>query len=253
MRQRSSVGVRALAARALERGATLLSRSLVEWHASANCSAPVTIVTRGRPITRRPEPRVDITMEVIMHAPCRQCPECLARRAAHWRMRALSETAEAKRTWFGTLTLSPHNHFIMLSRARARQSKNIDIDTLSPEAEFGFRHSEICRELTLYFKRLRKTGARLRYLVVAEAHKSGLPHYHLLIHEVDQDRQVKHKMLKDNWSLGFTKFNLVTDKNQAQYLCKYLAKDARARVRASLQYGYTVSNDSSSEDERVKL
>lgn len=95
-------------------------------------------------------------------------------------------------------------------------------------------------EITKYLKRVRKkSGAPLRYILVAEAHKSGLPHYHMLIHECDPSRQVRHKDLTAAWSWGFTRFKLVETSNTAWYVCKYLSKAQLARVRASVRYGLT--------------
>ena len=85
------------------------------------------------------------------------CEECLRLRAADWRMRAISEMREAGRTWFGTLTLAPEQHHIMLSRARQRLwSGGTDFDALSPHDQFMERMTEIGKEVTLYLKRVRK-------------------------------------------------------------------------------------------------
>ena len=167
------------------------------------------------------------------------CQQCLQLRSSEWRYRATSEMRESARTWFGTLTLRPEEHHKMVSRARQRLwSGGTDFDALSPHEQFMERMTEIGREVTLYLKRVRKeSGARVRYLLVAEAHKSGLPHLHILVHEVDVDRPVRHKTLAEQWKLGFTRFKLALDVKTASYVCKYISKALLARVRASLGYG----------------
>ena len=127
----------------------------------------------------------------------------------------------------------------MVSRARQRLwSGGTDFDALSPHDQFMERMTEIGREVTLYLKRVRKeSGARVRYLLVAEAHKSGLPHLHILVHEASPDKPVRHKTLEGQWKLGFTRFKLAHDVKTASYVCKYISKALLARVRASLRYG----------------
>lgn len=99
------------------------------------------------------------------------------------------------------------------------------------------------------------------YLLVAEEHRSertsttmvGRPHFHLLIHEpLPFELVAQHEyyttakgrvrvcdgaLLRAQWKLGFTQFELCRDERSASYLCKYLAKDAEWRVRSSLRYG----------------
>lgn len=127
----------------------------------------------------------------------------------------------------------------MVSRARQRLwSGGTDFDALSPHEQFMERMTEIGREVTLYLKRVRKeSGARVRYLLVAEAHKTGLPHLHILVHEASPDKPVRHKTLEGQWKLGFTRFKLAHDVKTASYVCKYISKALLARVRASLRYG----------------
>jgi hypothetical protein len=145
------------------------------------------------------------------------------------------------RTWFGTLTLSAQAQFQMMLQAGARtRRRGSDFQLLTPAAQFTARHQQINRELTLWLKRIRKeSGSKFRYILVAEAHKSGLPHYHTLIHECE-GKPIRHSMLKKQWKLGFSDFKLVAqdgDTRAAYYVAKYLAKSATARVRASQAYG----------------
>jgi hypothetical protein len=128
-------------------------------------------------------------------------------------------------------------HYLSLARATAAR-KGIDLETLTDEKQFVARNAEISKEITRYIKRVRHhSRASLRYLVVTEAHKSGDPHYHMLLHEVSQDEPVRKAILKDCWDLGFTHHKLVENERHASYVCKYLSKSMSARVRASQRYG----------------
>lgn len=178
-------------------------------------------------------------MSMILHTRCRKCETCMRLRASEWTYRAISEVRDAARTWFGTLTLSPESQHLMVSRARQRLwSGGTDFDMLSPNDQFTERMREIGREVTLYLKRVRKeSGAALRYIIVAEAHLSGAPHLHILVHEADENKPVRYATLAKQWKLGFTKYKLARDVKAAAYVCKYISKALMARVRASQSYG----------------
>lgn len=221
---------------------------------AGNCTAPVTIfrdgvylrldngahIMGGSPTAERP-------VMTELHVPCRQCENCLRRRAAHWRMRAETEYRAAVRTWFGTLTVAPEFHSrckmrLLIGSAADAIPAYPDFDTLPQHDQFALRHRMISKEITLYVKRLRKQSeAELRFLCVAEAHKNGLPHYHMLVHEVSPAKPIRHAVLTAQWRLGFSSWKLVHDARSAAYVCKYLAKSSMARVRASLDYGQPVA------------
>lgn len=154
-----------------------------------------------------------------------------------WAARAKEEIRIANRTWFATLTISPQHHYEMRARGLLRmESRSVDTATLSEEEVFLAEHNAISRELTLFLKRVRKVSrAKLRYLLVVERHKTGLPHYHLLIHE--HGVRVTYRQLAAEWKLGFTQFKLIEDERAAHYVAKYLGKSNDARVRASIRYG----------------
>lgn len=184
---------------------------------------------------------------IELNVRCRKCSACLRAKAFHWRKRAEAEmSASAGRTWFGTLTLSPQEHFRMEGQARLRlASRGVSWDALPFDEKFGERCNETGQEVTRYLKRLRKeAGVKLRYCLVAEQHKSGLPHYHILIHEVSISGPVRHSSLKRQWKLGFADFKLVAQeqaKLAASYVAKYLTKSSAARVRASRGYGHATN------------
>lgn len=184
-------------------------------------------------------PGTAIPYEVELLTRCRKCDKCRRARGALWRMRAVDEIKRAPRTWFGTLTLSPEAQHRYLAQARARLARQgVDFDALGYDEQFKERVRAISPEVTKFLKRVRKnSGAPLRYLWVAEAHKSGAPHFHALIHEVEDLAPVRHAVLTAAWWIGFTQFKLIDDTRAASYVAKYLTKSACARVRASLGYG----------------
>ena len=257
--------MRRLAARALLSGGRITRPGVVYWDASAGCDQPFSFTLEGRSPVQvgrdkwgdvrrasgmnenlRPTPGkiygADAVLWIDIDAPCRRCPSCLRRRAVNWTMRAKSELAAAPRTWFGTLTASPDAHLRMEYRAYSRlNARGVDLWTLPESEQFKERAGEMGKEVTLWLKRVRKeSAAPLRYCLVAEAHKTGLPHYHVLMHECSDTRPVRHAVLSGQWALGHSRFTLVNgDPRAAWYVCKYLSKAALARVRASQHYGKT--------------
>lgn len=219
----------------------------VEWDIAGNCEQPVPVELKGRQRLYQ-ERYVTITNSNPQSRPrfadmfvrCRKCRTCLNAKAAQWRLRSSGEYRQSERTWLCTLTLDPAAHNRMLFQAHSRLRKaGVKIGELSDAEQFLEREAESYRELQLWMKRLRKnSGSSLRYLAVTERHKSGLPHYHVLLHERDPERPVRYnRHLKASWQLGFAKFNLVSDVRGAVYVVKYLTKSPEARVRASAHYG----------------
>lgn len=214
---------------------------------AGNCERPVIVFRDGVRLAKGSRARImgskEVPIMTELHVPCRKCASCLRRRAAHWRIRANSEWQAAHRTWFGTLTLRPEQHVRVLSVCRSYWAKALvetdrDFDTFDDERKFSERHRVISREITLFVKRIRKvSGASLRLLCVAEEHKSGLPHYHMLVHEPNPAESISKVQLETAWKWGFSQWRLVKDAKGAAYVCKYLSKSSKARVRASLDYG----------------
>lgn len=248
MRYHDREHVLRLTQRAIAHGATRLNLSTVRWNISGDCHKPWTTVLWGRAAAPHGEKRVlvrplkeNTTAILEIETRCRKCPACLWARQRRWYGAAMQELALAPRTWFGTLTLSPENHFRYQLLAQKRcEARSVDYHALSASEQYVERHNAIGAELTRYLKRIRKnSGAKLRYLLVAEKHKSGEPHYHMLLHEVNHGGKVLHRHLSNAWHLGFENWRLSDPlkPKSAAYLCKYLAKSAEARVRASQRYG----------------
>lgn len=249
MRKVHNDQVYALIGYALQLGAKRKSMFRVEWHIAGDCSDPYFTTMWGRP-TLYPGQREKLIIPGVQNTPqeleiwtrCRKCIRCLRARSRRWYGAATRESQQATRTWFGTLTLSPHEHFMAFTRAREKlAAQGVDLDKLNAHEQFVARHVAIGHDLTKMIKRIRKnSGARLRYLLVCEAHKSGLPHYHMLIHERPLAGTVPHRILSNAWSLGFERWRLINPhdpKDNPAYLAKYLSKSLSARVRASQGYG----------------
>lgn len=208
---------------------------------SGDCEAPVTRLMRGAadPLFVRLGLEQERHIVVDIEVRCRKCPACNRARRRHWALRAQAEVSKANRTWFGTLTLAPEYQFRCVALARSTLARSgVRYDDLSPDEAFKERVRPLTAELQRYLKRLRKSHAGLRHMVVVERHKSGDPHLHLMLHETLGP--IRHKQLTAKWDWGFSKFNLVAEGGSSKavgYVTKYLTKDLNHRVISSLRYG----------------
>lgn len=194
---------------------------------------------------------------------CRKCAVCLEHHRRYWRARSIAEFSKSATSWFGTLTMRPEIHFMLDASIESYcASRGVDIREMTPDELFRARVSEYGREVTKWLKRLRhhRKGARLRYMLLAEKHDSpqtseemrGRPHIHILLHEQKvgelisiTDYYPKGKrvyvtddcLIKQQWTLGFSKFELMTNWKAVSYITKYMHKSRVSRVRASLRYG----------------
>lgn len=206
----------------------------VHWDVSNGCELP-----------REVEMVIHPVGVVTLTVACRTaCERCLWRRKVFWAHRAKYEIQVAQRSWFGTLTLRPNAQAAAKAKAIRRAMQNgVNWNELTPGDAFARIHKEVVHSLQLWMKRVRKlSGARLRYLMVVEAHESGDPHYHCLVHEVPGSAPVTERELRLAWTQhggGHTSFVLVRDDDPraAFYVCKYLSKSALCRVQASNRYG----------------
>lgn len=262
--------VRHLMRQAFGAGA-LIEGSHIRWNISGNCTDPAEVKIGGRKarnirealgedwksisrmspstaqryamrnldVKSREEAAPWSSLELLVR--CRRCDKCRYFRMRLWRFRARAEIAASSRTWFGTLTLRPTEQALALLRAQSKAARGgVVWEELTDAERFSRRVNAISPEITKYLKRVRKqSGAKIRYCLVAEEHKTGLPHFHLLVHEIG-DTPVRHEVLKGQWGLGFSNFKLA-DPTAANYVTKYLTKATRAQIRASLAYGNTAS------------
>ena len=251
----------ATVSRALDAGGTVKSPLTVSWDASGKCLSPVFIEHRGakaRTVFQKTHMNSsDDPINVLeIKARCRKCYPCRQAKAAYWRHLAGNEIEWSERSWFGTLTINPHKRFEYVSLARLRLAEtNVDFDALSQEERFRILVRIVQPDITKYWKRLRKnSGCRFKYLLVAEAHKDGFPHWHFLCHEYVG--KLSGQAMREQWSkIGFAHAKIV-DKakgNVAFYVTKYITKALSTKVIASLSYGYRPQDTASSESASVKL
>ena len=214
----------------------------------------VTLHYAGR--CERPVRMSQVTFEhlrVHRELRCRKCADCLRARTWYWALAGVEETRRAQeadlRTWFGTLTYSPEAQNNLVRRAReswlssATDPESADFweDPLC-DYRFEFVRREVRLDIQRYWKRLRKAGHKLRYLVVIERHKSGLPHVHWLVHETSAP--IRKRELQAHWPFGYTKVTVVGGRSKkaaaparaAWYVVKYLSKSVQARQMASQTY-----------------
>lgn len=259
---------RRLADRALQKGADRVSLTTVEWDIAGSCDDPRLVSVCGRPepkqksryqwkfdplyaakrlklhIEQSKDARI-MTSETLpifvdLHTKCRKCETCMKEKRGKWVARMRREILASERTWMATMTIKPEKHYEYRLQCIERLRKlGTNFDSLS-DAE---QHKELVRtigaDITKYFKLLRTcTKATIRYVLVAERHKSGLPHFHALIHDCDPNRLIKKAELERYWRHGFTKFKLVENADKASfYVTKYIAKDLATRIRSSIKYG----------------
>lgn len=183
---------------------------------------------------------MDDPASLVLTVRCRRCPPCLKYRGRTWANKGMAEVRASQRTWFGTLTIRPDVRFQYKMRTEHRLINDGQMVNEASGQYFREHVKDLGRELTLFFKRLRKnSGAKIRYLLVAERHKDGYPHFHLLLHELRDSAPVTKRVLEDAWQVGFSNWRLVNsdEPKVVYYVTKYLTKSALTRVRASFRYG----------------
>ena len=142
--------VRRLAAAALGKGAVITGPGVIRWNVSGKCLTPRYVEVRGRgtrwgtdPHAAHAQPTMEFwvdgmddppaTLEIL--AKCRRCAPCLKARSLEWTYRAKRELQAAARTWFGTMTLSPDEHWLASCRWE-RSKAGRKWAELSPDEQF---------------------------------------------------------------------------------------------------------------------
>lgn len=213
--------------------------------------------------------------DLSMLVRCRRCGKCLWDRSVLWRSRMEREFRASHRTWMGTLTVQPSTaHRCLLLTIDRLRDKGVDYNRLDPDERFREKAYDLYHELVGgkgFWQRLRdfprqqserervarftrqpvlprSQVARLtfRYVVIVEPHdgggeKDGEPHFHVLVHEQAHGSKVTSAAMTQAWyqaSQGsFSSFKVVKEARAIRYVAKYLAKDARCRIRSSVRYG----------------
>lgn len=250
--------------KALGAGATRTGLLSARWDISGSCTDPYWTTYQGRPevnvVNRRSEwdestrnthfeyvPGKRGTIYVDIGTRCRRCDKCRQYRRWLWQFRMTEELRRAVRSWYGTLTLRPDVQYRVLTETRQYlRGRGVRWEDLSEDEFFRAHAGFALKEVTKYIKRFRKQAygpkgkAPFKWVCVTERHKSGLPHFHMLVHEVEM-RPIPHRILSGSWGQGFEKWRLVKlDENPkivAGYLCAYLQKDFSTRIRNSEKYG----------------
>lgn len=122
--------------------------------------------------------------KVDMVVPCGSCAFCTATRRSDWALRLHYEGRQHLTKKFVTLTYADaHLHF---------KGGVSQLDK---------------RDLQLWFKRVRKTGVKVRYYAVGEyGSKTYRPHYHVLLFG-----EVSDEVLRASWPLGHVHIGTVTE------------------------------------------
>ncbi|QXP07812.1 MAG: replication initiator protein [Arizlama microvirus] len=176
--------------------------------------------------------------DLVRTVRCRKCEACGRARKRQWIARAITESFLSERTWFVTLTLRPA---IVLEHQPKVEASTRFLEAKTVEDKVSAWDHHLKSELQQYLKRVRKNShGRIRYMQVVEAHASGLPHWHILVHETSA-RATSKLCLRTNWHMGFTHARLATA-TDIFYVCKYAAKSAPGRLRASQRYGRPVQS-----------
>lgn len=138
---------------------------------------------------------------------CAYCPGCRSRRSATWAVRLEDEELCWDRSCFLTLTIS-------------------DEAALLPDAPSPSRLRR--RDLQLFFKRLRRAGAKFKYYAVGEyGEKSARAHYHLVLFGLDKRDFV---LLESCWKWGHVDIGRV-EPASIRYVTGYVMKAPLGRLR----------------------
>jgi len=208
-----------------------------DYHVCGKCSKPVGLRFTGR-TDRFSKAQLGETPPVNyvdVYARCRACFACLQARGFAWRERAATEIAAARynshRTWFVTFTFKGDFHLYALGALGLSRDNWPQVAGIANQ------------RVTLWLKKVRKTS-NFRYMIALEAHKSGVPHLHALLHETSSEKPIREREMRRCWRQnGFLQAKLVDPSIDAgiisNYVCKYISKALLARVRASKGYGRT--------------
>ena len=134
--------------------------------------------------------------------PCRKCLPCTINRKRTWTTRAIFELMAHEFSTFLTLTYDDEHY---------------------PE-----NGSLSSRDLTLFWKRLRKIGLKFRYFACGEyGEKSFRPHYHAIIY--GEDWQLVDFYAKQCWDKGFI-YAVPASPETAGYVAGYVTKKMADRT-----------------------
>lgn len=210
-----------------------LSQSHSHSAALPYCNAPFLLKRRAGP-----KEGLERHIEASLWVGCRRCAKCLKFRRLMWRERMENEGRAAARTWFCTFTFSP----TQLAEILAKAHVSAKAAGWTPGGRPGFDYyidRAAYKHFQRYLHRLRKLGARFRYVAVFErGEETGRPHYHALVHEWRVGSVMKRQFADAHWPAIWSA-KLVDEGHLKvwRYLSKYLGKSLDVRPRASKHYG----------------
>lgn len=207
----------------MHRGLTLNREMSIDM--APRCETPLALSWLPPPSMARGAVRLVRTKH-----PCRKCKGCLRIRRATWVRRMEAEALRSERTWFVTFTFAPGE------MAKVIAAASLDRGDRSPDArrdEWSALVAASGAYLTRFWKRVRRNAA-IRYVAVAEPHKTGLPHWHALVF---CSKDLGRRALEGEWPHGHIASRLTADGAAIRYIAKYIGKDANCRIRASQGLG----------------
>lgn len=107
------------------------------------------------------------TKEGFITVPCGNCPDCLKKRRVHWSFRLMYELKNAKNAYFVTLTYQ---------------------DGLIPI--INGKHSLYKEDVKKAIRKLKYREKNLRYYLVGEYGRKGRPHYHAILFNVENKKNI---------------------------------------------------------------
>lgn len=162
--------------------------------------------------------RHDVARQISL--PCGQCTGCRLERSRHWAIRCVHEK-----------TMHIYNQYI----------------TLTYDNEHLPENGNLChRDFQLFIKRVRKTGAKIRYYMCGEyGGELGRPHYHAIIFNWQLPDKILWKTVRGNklytsatltklWGNGHALTGEVTFESAA-YVARYIMKKQTGKT-APLHY-----------------
>lgn len=241
-----------LADRAIEHGATRVDgANALQWDLASYCDDHQSRTLHARGYQKgllRQTKWAHMPGSLTVHLqglPCRKCAKCLFIRGDQWSRRAVKEIGWSTRTWFVTLTLNPAwQTKIFYEQLLSKNSRGWRDADFSEDDEFRQRAIGVGKLATKWLKQVRRPLAGeahidLRYLLVVEKHKTGLPHLHALVHQTGASA-ITYRRMEQHWlKYGFFNAKVVDDHHEkaASYVTKYATKSALSRIRASQHYG----------------
>ena len=168
------------------------------------CTRPFHIKNPDRFKYKKPN---ELVGDEWLDVPCGHCLACRIARTREWTVRLLHESEFWEDTSFVTLTYD--------------------------DEHLPLNGSLVPRDLTLFFKKLRKDlgDKKIKYYACGEYGDTyGRPHYHAIIFGLSPKDK---KLIEDNWQKGFVKIGCVTYDS-----CRYVAGYVQKKLygKASKEY-----------------